>query len=133
MPTYEYRCDSCSHEFEKEQRITADALKKCPSCGKMKLVRLIGAGNFILKGSGWYKDLYSSPAPKKAEAKPNETGESGKADSGKADSGKADSGKADSGKADSGKADSGKADSGKADSGRADSGRAAGKKAGSGS
>ncbi|MBW2548210.1 MAG: zinc ribbon domain-containing protein, partial [Deltaproteobacteria bacterium] len=41
MPTYEYRCDNCDHEFEREQRITEKPLKKCPSCGKDKSRRMI--------------------------------------------------------------------------------------------
>ena len=65
MPTYEYACAACKHEWEVEQRITAEPIKKCPSCGKSKARRLVGSGNFILKGGGWYSDLYSSPAPKK--------------------------------------------------------------------
>ncbi len=59
MPTYEYGCDACGFTFEREQRITEDPLKKCPNCGKMKLRRLITGGTgFILKGGGWYSDLY---------------------------------------------------------------------------
>jgi len=65
MPTYEYLCSACAHEFEIEQRITADRLKKCPKCKKMKLTRLIGTGNFILKGGGWYADAYSGSSNKK--------------------------------------------------------------------
>lgn len=67
MPTYEYLCDACSHGFEAEQRITADPLRECPKCGKSALTRLVGTGNFILKGSGWYADAYSGGA---AAAKP---------------------------------------------------------------
>jgi len=59
MPTYEYSCKACQHGFETEQRITADPLVTCPECGAKKLIRLVGTGNFILKGSGWYSDLYS--------------------------------------------------------------------------
>lgn len=79
MPTYEYECQACGHAYEREQRITEDAIKKCPACGKQKAKRLIGTGNFILKGGGWYSDLYSGPSngkktadatPAKAEAKP---------------------------------------------------------------
>ncbi len=66
MPTYEYRCSACEHQFEIEQRITDPKLEKCPSCKKKKLVRQVGAGNFILKGGGWYKDLYSSTPSKKS-------------------------------------------------------------------
>ena len=65
MPTYEYECTACAHDFEIEQRITADRLKKCPKCKKMKLKRLVGTGNFILKGGGWYADAYSGSSNKK--------------------------------------------------------------------
>ena len=60
MPTYEYACGACGNEFELEQRITEPAIKKCPKCGKQKAQRLITGSNFILKGGGWYSDLYSS-------------------------------------------------------------------------
>ena len=33
MPTYEYRCKDCGHEFEVLQSFTDDALTECPSCG----------------------------------------------------------------------------------------------------
>ena len=62
MPTYDYSCDNCGHEFEREQRITEDPVKKCPKCGKLKARRMIGGGGFILKGGGWESDLYSGPS-----------------------------------------------------------------------
>ena len=62
MPTYDYSCDNCGHAFEREQRITEDPIKKCPECGKLKARRMIGGGNFILKGGGWESDLYSGPS-----------------------------------------------------------------------
>lgn len=60
MPTYEYRCDKCGHEFEREQRITDEPVKKCPGCRSARVKRLISATSFVLKGGGWYSDLYSS-------------------------------------------------------------------------
>jgi putative FmdB family regulatory protein len=64
MPTYEYACKACGHEWEQTQRITEPPLEVCPVCGKSTAHRLISAGtNFILKGSGWYSDLYASPKP----------------------------------------------------------------------
>jgi putative FmdB family regulatory protein len=67
MPTYEYACESCGHEFEEFQPITARPLKKCPQCGKMKLRRLIGTGGgVIFKGSGFYQTDYRSESYKKA-------------------------------------------------------------------
>lgn len=63
MPTYDYVCDSCGHEFEAFQGITEDALRKCPECGKNKLRRLIGAGaGLIFKGSGFYITDYKGKA-----------------------------------------------------------------------
>jgi len=59
MPTYDYRCDACRHEFDAFQSITDSPLKKCPKCGKNKLRRLIGAGaGIIFKGSGFYETDY---------------------------------------------------------------------------
>ncbi len=61
MPTYEYRCEGCGNELTVEQRITDPKLELCPKCAEKKLVRLISGGTFILKGGGWYADLYSKP------------------------------------------------------------------------
>ncbi len=63
MPTYEYLCGKCGHEFEREQRITEDPVKTCPQCRARKVQRLISRTGFLLKGSGWYSDLYSSAKP----------------------------------------------------------------------
>jgi putative FmdB family regulatory protein len=72
MPTYSYVCDACKREFEKEQRISEDPIKKCPSCGKLKARRMITSGNFILKGGGWYSDGYgSSKSGKKKDSSPS--------------------------------------------------------------
>ena len=65
MPTYEYVCEACKNEWEVEQRMTDVPVKKCPKCGKLKAHRQISAGNFILKGGGWYSDLYSSTGSSK--------------------------------------------------------------------
>jgi putative FmdB family regulatory protein len=64
MPTYEYGCPDCGSEWEEVQRITAPPIEVCPKCGKSSAHRLISAGGgFILKGGGWYSDLYSSAKP----------------------------------------------------------------------
>ena len=83
MPTYEYACSECDNRWEEVQRITADPLELCPKCGKKGAHRLISAGNFILKGSGWYSDLYSSPKPK-AETSSSEGTATASADPAKA-------------------------------------------------
>ena len=68
MPTYEYTCEACSAGWEQEQRSVDAPIKVCPKCGEPKEKRLISVGNFLLKGDGWYKDLYHKPAAKKASA-----------------------------------------------------------------
>ena len=65
MPTYDYECDACGHEFEHFQRITEDPLKKCPECNKNKLRRLFGTGAAVVfKGSGFYETDYRSESYK---------------------------------------------------------------------
>ena len=87
MPTYSYQCEACDREFEKEQRISEPAIRKCPSCGKLKLRRLITSGNFILKGGGWYSDGYGSSSKSAKTAKSGESGgESKSASDGKGSS-----------------------------------------------
>src|SRR4051794_21102798 len=69
MPTYEYACTACGNEWETEQSIKADALKDCPKCHEATARRQISKGaGFILKGSGWYSDLYSSSSNKKDDS-----------------------------------------------------------------
>lgn len=67
MPTYEYACSACGHQFEEFQSITAKPLTTCPECKKKKVKRLISAGaGFIFKGSGFYITDYRSESYKAA-------------------------------------------------------------------
>jgi len=69
MPTYEYACSSCHHEWEAEQSIKEAALTECPTCHQHAARRQISRGTgFILKGGGWYSDLYSSSSNKPASS-----------------------------------------------------------------
>ena len=70
MPTYDYRCYACEHVFEEFQSMSANPLRKCPECGKLKLKRLIGTGAAVLfKGDGFWQTDYRSESYKKgAEA-----------------------------------------------------------------
>ena len=69
MPTYDYECSQCHHQWEVFQSITAKPLRKCPECGKLKAKRIIGAGGgIIFKGSGFYETDYRSSSYKKAAA-----------------------------------------------------------------
>lgn len=74
MPTYDYKCDACGNAFERFQSITAAPIRKCPSCGKNKVRRLIGPGaGLIFKGSGFYITDYRSEGYK-SDAKQGESG-----------------------------------------------------------
>ncbi|TKD05254.1 zinc ribbon domain-containing protein [Polyangium fumosum] len=77
MPTYEYACTSCAHEWETEQSIREDPLKECPSCHAETARRQISRGTgFILKGGGWYADLYSSSNNKSSSKSESSTSSS---------------------------------------------------------
>jgi putative FmdB family regulatory protein len=73
MPTYEYVCSKCAHQFELLQRITDKPLTVCPEplChqkkwGRGKVKRMISAGGGLLfKGSGFYTTDYRSEGYKK--------------------------------------------------------------------
>ncbi len=60
MPIYEYRCDSCSHEFETIQKVSEDPLQICPECEQNGLVKKVSAAGFRLKGGGWYETDFKS-------------------------------------------------------------------------
>lgn len=55
MPTYDYRCTACSHEFEAQQAFTDDPLTECPECGGAVKKRFNSVG-ISFKGSGFYKN-----------------------------------------------------------------------------
>lgn len=67
MPTYEYICEACEHEFERFQSITAPPVRTCPECSRKKVRRKIGTGaGIIFKGGGFYETDYRSESYKKA-------------------------------------------------------------------
>jgi putative FmdB family regulatory protein len=80
MPTYEYVCAKCGHEFEQFQSIAADPLATCPedACAKRKWGRgkvkrkLSTGGGLICKGRGVYITDYRSEGYKQAAKKDSE-------------------------------------------------------------
>jgi putative FmdB family regulatory protein len=76
MPTYDYVCDECGHEFEAYESIMSQPQSDCPECKRPKLRRKIGPGAAILfKGSGFYQTDYRSDSYKKsAEADKSSNG-----------------------------------------------------------
>jgi putative FmdB family regulatory protein len=88
--TYEYVCQACGHQWEAEQSIKDRPLQKCVSCGENKAKRLVSGGTgFLLKGGGWYADLYGSPGAASAKSGDEKGGEdkAAKAGSGAATAG----------------------------------------------
>ena len=81
MPTYEYHCGQCGHEFEVFQSMKDKALAVCPkevcpkkSWGRGSVKRAISAGaGLLFKGSGFYITDYRSEGYKKAAKKDSET------------------------------------------------------------
>ena len=80
MPFYEYECDNCKFYTELLQKITDPPLKKCPSCGKNAMKKLVSAPVFRLKGGGWYETDFKSDKEGKrnlaAEKEPESTADS---------------------------------------------------------
>jgi putative FmdB family regulatory protein len=68
MPTYEYECKSCSHNFEVFQSMSDQPLKDCPECGKEIRRLIFGGTGVIFKGSGFYVTDKSKSA--RADTKP---------------------------------------------------------------
>jgi putative FmdB family regulatory protein len=98
MPTYDYRCDACEHQFEEFQSMSEPPLKKCPQCGKKKLRRLFGTGAAVLfKGAGFYQTDYRSDSYKAAAKADTEKTGSKKAEGSNGSSGANGTAKSDSG------------------------------------
>ena len=82
MPIYEYYCEECGHEMEAMQKISDEALRECPACGRPALKKMLSAPGFRLKGGGWYETDFKGGEKKKnvAETKsdnaPSTAGES---------------------------------------------------------
>ena len=88
MPFYEYECPACGKHTEVLQMIGEKPPKKCPSCGKNGLRKLMSAPVFRLKGSGWYETDFKSDKENKrnlAGADKEEAKSEAKADDAKID------------------------------------------------
>ncbi len=66
MPIYEYKCGACGHQLEKIQKMSDEPLKDCPECEESELAKLVSAGGFSLKGSGWYETDFKNSGKKEA-------------------------------------------------------------------
>jgi putative FmdB family regulatory protein len=54
MPTYQYACSDCGHQFEAFQSFSEASLTTCPECnGTVR--KVYSAVGVVFKGSGFYK------------------------------------------------------------------------------
>jgi putative FmdB family regulatory protein len=54
VPTYQYACTECGHEFETVQSFADASLTECPACtGKLR--KVFNAVGIVFKGSGFYR------------------------------------------------------------------------------
>ncbi|MFC4002892.1 FmdB family zinc ribbon protein [Prauserella oleivorans] len=83
MPTYQYACKECGHQFEVVQSFSDASLTDCPECNG-KLRKLFGSVGVIFKGSGFYRtDSRSSTS---SSGKSNGSSSSSGSESSKSDS-----------------------------------------------
>ncbi len=88
MPTYEYQCGNCGHQFEKIQKISDPSRVECPRCENIAERLISGGAGLLFKGSGFYATDYRSKSYKEAAEKetpkdsPSSAGPSGKAEAG---------------------------------------------------
>lgn len=71
MPIYEYQCSGCHHAFDVMQKMSDDPVKVCPICSENKVVRLVSAAGFQLKGTGWYATDFKTKSISDAGSAPD--------------------------------------------------------------
>ncbi len=74
MPIYEYACSTCGEDFEVLQKISDPPLKLHTCSPKSRVKRKLSLSAFQLKGGGWYKEGYSSPANGNGDSAPGGNG-----------------------------------------------------------
>ena len=114
MPIYEYECRGCGELHEFIQKFSDSPKRKCPSCGKLRLKKLISAAAFHLKGDGWYVTDFRDKGKSKDKGK-SDSAESS-SDSKSSDSKSSDSKSSDSKPSDSKSSDSKSSESKSSDS-----------------
>lgn len=92
MPTYDYDCADCGHEFEQFQSMSSAALEICPKCGGKVKRRIHGGAGLIFKGSGFYLTDYKKPStgsgstgPASTEKSPTDSAKKADGDTAKKD------------------------------------------------
>lgn len=94
MPTYEYACKACDHNFEIVQSFREDTLTTCPECEQDELRKVYNAAGIIFKGDGWHIKDYggSKSSTSTTTTASSDSGSSDKGSSDSSSSSKEDSG-----------------------------------------
>lgn len=77
MPIYEYRCNACGHQFERNQRMSDDPVRECEVCGG-EVQRVLFAPAIHFKGTGFHNTDYGT------RKRPRESSEGSSSDGGAA-------------------------------------------------
>ena len=89
MPTYDYQCGACNHQWELFQSMNDSPVKSCPKCKKRKAKRLLGLGaGLIFKGTGFYETDYKKKSGGEKSENSSESKSSGSGSSDKSSPGK---------------------------------------------
>lgn len=84
MPTYEYECEACGHDFERFQKMSDDPVEECPECEEPEVRRIISpGGGLVFKGPGFYATDYRDGG--RSEGGKGKSGERDAAESSPAD------------------------------------------------
>ena|SRR6476620_11357888 len=90
MPLYEYRCESCGHQFEVIQKFSDAHVDVCPNCKSGPVVKLLSSPAIQFKGSGFYITDYARKGGEQGkqgkggeQSKGEDTGKASEKDSGK--------------------------------------------------
>ena len=70
VPTYQYACTACEHQFETIQSFSDDSLTICPEC-KGEIRTVYTAVGVVFKGSGFYKTDSAKSNSTKTESAPS--------------------------------------------------------------
>ena len=54
MPTYQYACTACGHQFDAVQSFTDSSLTDCPECAG-RLRKVFSSVGIVFKGRGFYR------------------------------------------------------------------------------
>ncbi len=93
MPIYEYACKTCEKTIDVLQKVSDPTPETCSACGAQgSLSKVVSRSSFVLKGGGWYSDLYSSTKKDGSSSSSSPSSSSSSTSTASSSSGSSDSG-----------------------------------------